>query len=51
LNEQATRKRVLGGLVQLLARFDLPECFIFAFDEEGTIVQNEKKIHIVPCWK
>ncbi len=51
LADEATRKRELRGLTAALQRFDLPEGYIITWDEEETIIQNDKTIKIIPCWK
>lgn len=51
LADETTRKRELRGLLETLERFNLPEGLIITLDEEEDLVQDDKKIKIMPCWK
>ena len=48
---QETLPRELNGLVEALTFFDLEEGIIITMHQEDEIVQDEKKIHVIPAWK
>ena len=48
---QETLPRELNGLVEALTFFDLEEGIIITMNQEDEIVQDEKKIHVIPAWK
>lgn len=43
--------RELKGLMEALTFFDLEEGIIITMNQEDEIVQDEKKIHVIPAWK
>lgn len=43
--------RELKGLIEALTFFDLEEGIIITMNQEDEIVQDEKKIHVIPAWK
>ena len=48
---QETLPRELNGLVEALTFFDLEEGIIITMHQEDEIIQDEKKIHVIPAWK
>ena len=50
LNED-NKGRELTGLTEALNKFDLKEGAILTFNQEDELVQNGKKIKVVPLWK
>jgi predicted AAA+ superfamily ATPase len=38
-------------LIEALTFFDLEEGIIITMNQEDEIVQDEKKIHVIPAWK
>jgi predicted AAA+ superfamily ATPase len=43
--------REVNGLLEALTFFDLEKGFIITMNQEDEIVQDEKKIHLIPAWK
>ena len=43
--------REVNGLVEALRFFDLEEGIIITINQEDEIIQDEKKIHVIPAWK
>jgi predicted AAA+ superfamily ATPase len=43
--------REVNGLMEALTFFDLEKGFIITMNQEDEIVQDEKKIHLIPAWK
>jgi predicted AAA+ superfamily ATPase len=48
---QENLPREVNGLVEALTFFDLEEGMIITINQEDEIVQNEKKIRLIPAWK
>lgn len=48
---QENLPRELKGLIEALTFFDLEEGIIITMNQEDEIVQDEKKIHVIPAWK
>jgi len=48
---QENLPRELKGLMEALTFFDLEEGIIITMNQEDEIVQDEKKIHVIPAWK
>ena len=48
---QETLPREVNGLVEALTFFDLEEGIIITMNQEDEIIQDEKKIHVIPAWK
>lgn len=51
LNDEATRRREIRGLIQALERFHLAEGYIITLDEDEELEVKGKKIIVRPCWK
>ena len=41
----------MNGLVEALRFFDLEEGIIITMNQEDEIIQDKKKIHLIPAWK
>ena len=48
---QETLPREVNGLVEALTFFYLEEGIIITMNQEDEIIQDEKKIHVIPAWK
>jgi predicted AAA+ superfamily ATPase len=48
---QENLPREVNGLVEALTFFDLEEGIIITMNQEDEIIQDEKKIHLIPAWK
>jgi predicted AAA+ superfamily ATPase len=48
---QENLPREVNGLVEALTFFDLEEGIVITINQEDEIVQNEKKIRLIPAWK
>ena len=48
---QENLPREVNGLVEALTFFDLEEGIIITMHQEDEIVQDKKKIHVIPAWK
>ena len=48
---QENLPREVNGLVEALRFFDLEEGIIITMNQEDEIIQDEKKIHLIPAWK
>ncbi len=51
LDNAATKKRELGGLIEALKEYKLKEGLILTLDKEEELVIEDKKILIKPVWK
>lgn len=51
LSNPSTRKREIEGLKYAMNRFNLDEGIIITIDAEETIIEDNKKIHVIPYWK
>ncbi len=51
LSDPSTRKRELEGLKFAMNKFNLDKGTIITFDTEETIIEDSKKIHVIPYWK
>ncbi|WP_298548512.1 ATP-binding protein [uncultured Parabacteroides sp.] len=51
LKDEATRKREISALLKIAKVLDADKLLIITRDEEETIVEEEKKITVVPIWK
>ena len=48
---QENLPREVNGLVEALRFFDLEEGIIITMNQEDEIIQDKKKIHLIPAWK
>lgn len=48
---QENLPREVNGLVEALRFFDLEEGIIITMNQEDEMIQDEKKIHLIPAWK
>lgn len=51
LKDEPTRKREISALLKIAKVLDADKLLIITRDEEETIVEEEKKITVVPIWK
>lgn len=51
LENPATRKREINGLIEAMRNYKLSEGLIITEDEEDVIVENETTIQVIPVWK
>ena len=51
LKDESTRKREISALLKIAKVLDADKLLIITRDEEETIVEEEKKITVVPIWK
>ena len=51
LSDPSTRKRELEGLKFAMNKFNLDKGTIITFDTEETIIEDSKKIHVIPYWR
>ena len=51
LKDESTRKREISALLKIAKTKDADQLLIITWDEEETIVKEEKKITVVPIWK
>ncbi|MBP3517427.1 MAG: ATP-binding protein [Parabacteroides sp.] len=51
LKDEATRKREVHALLKIAKAMDASELLIITRDEEETIVEEGKKITVIPIWK
>jgi len=51
LSDPSTRKREIEGLKSAMNKFNLDKGIIITFDTEETIIEDNKKIHVVPYWR
>ena len=51
LSNPSTRKREIEGVKDAMNQFNLDEGYIITFDAEETIIEDSKKIHVIPYWK
>ena len=51
MSDQASRKRELSGVLEAMTEFGLSEGYILTIEEEDTIEENGRTIHILPVWR
>jgi predicted AAA+ superfamily ATPase len=51
MDDEKTRGREINGLLEAINQHDLNEGLIITDDQEETLVLEDKKIRLLPCWK
>jgi len=51
MSNEKTRKREIDGLIDAMNAYKLQSGLIITDDTEEEIIENEKKITIIPAWK
>jgi hypothetical protein len=51
IHDPQTRHREISGLVEALNFFDTPQGYLVTREHEETVIQDDKKIRILPLWK
>ena len=45
------KEREVSGLLEAMDKFKLKEGMIITYDDEDSIVMEDKKVKVIPAWK